>query len=45
MRWTVVSGCGSAELLEDDTLEIELDLDHGDTARLRAERAAFSATC
>ena len=40
-----VSGSGSAELLEDGTLEIELDYHHGDEAILRAERAASSTTC
>jgi hypothetical protein len=40
-----VRGSGSAELLEDGTLEIELDFDHGDDAIPRAERAGSSATC
>ena len=40
-----VSGSGSAELLEDCTLEIEFDYHHGDEAVLRAERAPSSATC
>jgi hypothetical protein len=40
-----VRGSGSAELLEDGTLEIELDFDHGDDAILRAEREGSSATC
>jgi hypothetical protein len=33
-----VRGSGSAELLEDGTLEIELDFEHGDDAILRAQR-------
>ena len=40
-----VSGSGSAELLEDGTLEIELDHHHGDEAILHAERAPSSTTC
>ena len=40
-----VRGSGSAELLEDGTLEIEFDFDHGDDALLRAERASSSAAC
>ena len=40
-----VRGSGSAELLEDDTLEIEPDFDHGDDAVLRAEREGSSAAC
>ncbi len=40
-----VSGSGSAELLEDGTLEIEFDYHQGDEAVLRAERAASSTTC
>jgi hypothetical protein len=40
-----VRGTGSAELLEDGTLEIELDFDHGDDAVLRAEREGSSSTC
>jgi len=40
-----VSGSGSAELLEDGTLEIEFDRHHGDDATLRAERAASSTAC
>jgi hypothetical protein len=39
------SGSGSAELLEDGTLEIELDYHHGDEAILHAERAPSSTTC
>ncbi len=37
-----VRGSGSAEMLEDGTLEIELDFDHGNAAILRAERAGSS---
>ena len=40
-----VSGSGSAKLLEDGTLEIELDYHHGDEAVLRAERAPSSTAC
>ncbi len=40
-----VRGSGSAELLEDATLEIELDFEHGDDAVLRAESAGSSAAC
>lgn len=40
-----VRGTGSAELLEDGTLEIEFDYDHGDAAVLRAERADSSTAC
>ena len=40
-----VRGSGSAELLEDGMLEIELDFDHGDDAILRAEREGSSAAC
>jgi hypothetical protein len=40
-----VRGSGSAELLEDATLEIELDFENGDDAVLRAERAGSSAAC
>ena len=40
-----VSGSGSAALLEDGTLEIELDYHHGDEALLRAERAPSSTAC
>lgn len=39
-----VSGCGSAELLDDGTLEIEFDNHHGDAAVLKAERLASSIT-
>ena len=38
-----VRGSGSAELLDDGSLEIELDYWHGDEAILKAERAASSA--
>ena len=34
-----VSGSGSAELGEDDTLEIELSFHNGDSAVLKARRA------
>jgi hypothetical protein len=40
-----VSSSGSAELLEDRTLEIEFDNHHGDEAILRAERALSSTAC
>jgi hypothetical protein len=40
-----VRGSGSAELLENGTLEIELDFDHGDDAILRAQREGSSAAC
>jgi hypothetical protein len=40
-----VRGSGTAELLEDGTLEIELDFDHGDDAILRAERESSSSAC
>jgi hypothetical protein len=40
-----VRGSGSAELLEDGTLEIEMDFDYGDDALLRAERESSSAAC
>ena len=40
-----VRGSGSAELLEDGSLEIEFDRHHGDEAILKAERATSSATC
>lgn len=40
-----VSGSGSAELLEDGTLEIEFDYHHGDEAILRAERDTSSTAC
>ncbi len=39
-----MSGCGSAELLDDGTLEIEFDNHHGDAAVLKAERLASSIT-
>jgi hypothetical protein len=38
-------GSGSAELLADGSLEIELDYQHGDDAVLRAERVTSSAAC
>jgi len=38
-------GSGSAELLEDGSLKIELDYQHGDEASLKAERATSSAAC
>lgn len=40
-----VGGSGSAELLEDGTLEIEFDYNLGDEAVLKAERTTSSATC
>ena len=40
-----VRGSGSAELLEDGTLEIEMDFDYGDDALLRAQREGSSAAC
>lgn len=40
-----VSGSGSAELLDDGTLEIEFTYHLGDEAVLKAERAGFSAAC
>ena len=40
-----VRGSGSAELLEDGSLEIEFDYQHGDEAILKAERATSSAAC
>ena len=40
-----VRGTGSAELLEDGSLEIEFDYQHGDEAILKAERATSSAAC
>jgi hypothetical protein len=40
-----VIGSGSAELLEDGSLEIEFDHQHGDEAILKAERATSSAAC
>lgn len=40
-----VRGSGSAELLEDGSLEIEFDRHHGDGAILKAERATSSAAC
>jgi len=43
-RWTR-SGSGSAELLEDDSLEIEFEYHHGDEAILKVERTTSSAAC
>jgi hypothetical protein len=40
-----VSGSGSAELLEDGSLEIEFAYRLGDDALLKAERATSSAAC
>lgn len=40
-----VRGSGSAELLDDGTLEIEFDYHYGDEAILKAERATSSAAC
>ena len=40
-----VRGSGSAEILEDGSLEIEFDYQHGDEAILKAERATSSAAC
>ena len=40
-----VRGSGSAELLEDGSLEIEFDYQHGDEAILKAERVTTSAAC
>jgi len=40
-----VTGSGSAELLEDGTLEIEFAYHLGDEAVLKAERATSSAAC
>jgi hypothetical protein len=42
---TEVSGSGSAELLEDGSLEIEFEYRHGDELILKAERATSSAAC
>jgi hypothetical protein len=36
---------GQAELLEDATLEVEVDFEHGGDAVIRAERAGSSAAC
>ena len=38
-------GAGSAELLDDSTLEIEFNFRFGDEAILKAERTTFSAAC
>ena len=40
-----VSGSGSAELLDDGSLEIEFEYRHGDDLILKAERATSSAAC
>ena len=40
-----VRASGSAELLEDGSLEIEVDRHHGDEAILKAERETSSAAC
>ena len=39
------NGSGSAELLDDGSLEIEFAYHHGDEATLKAERATFSEAC
>jgi hypothetical protein len=38
-------GAGSAKLLKDGALEIELDFNHGDDATLQAKRKGSSAAC
>ena len=40
-----ITGSGSAELLDDGTLEIEISFHHGDDATLRAERDRSSTAC
>jgi hypothetical protein len=40
-----VSGDGSAELLDDGTLEIEFTYNNGDEAVLRAKRDTSSTAC
>jgi hypothetical protein len=40
-----VCGEGSAELLEDGSIEIELEYDNGDDAVLKATRDGFSTAC
>ncbi len=40
-----VRGSGSAELLEDGSLEVEFAYHYGDEAILKAERATSSAAC
>jgi hypothetical protein len=40
-----VRGSGSAELLDNGSLEIEFDYQHGDDAVLIAVRATSSAAC
>jgi hypothetical protein len=40
-----IRGSGSAELLDDGTLEVEISFHHGDDATLRAERNPSSTPC
>ena len=40
-----VTGSGSAELLEDGTIEIEISFHHGDDATLKAKRDPSSTPC
>lgn len=40
-----VSGEGTAELLDDGSIEIEFDYHNGDEAVLKAKREPFSTTC
>jgi hypothetical protein len=40
-----VSGQGTAELLDDDSIEIEFDYHNGDEAVLKAKREPFSTAC
>lgn len=40
-----VGGAGSAELLDDGTIEIEFNFHLGDEAILKAKRTTFSAAC
>jgi hypothetical protein len=40
-----ISGSGSAELLDDGTLEVEISFHHGDDATLKAERDRSSTAC
>ena len=40
-----VRGSGSADLLEDGSLEVEIERPHGDAAMLKAERTTSSAAC
>ena len=42
---TKVEGEGTAELLDDGTIEIEFAYDNGDEAVLKAKRMASSTTC